>query len=609
MNSFFCCFFDLVRGIIIIDNKGENMKKKLIYIGSLILVTVIVSITYFSYAFITHKDEYNGKINVVTGTLNYKIESKDLNNNSITLSAGEEKEIEVTLTSLNPIESKYQLYYNNISDVEVGYLDETDTTTGTISAKGTKKIKLILRNDSNTNKTITLGAKGGLVNNSLTLASSELAINVGEPICQIGQTYDFPFDPDGDGQGQVQEFTAKCSGIYKIETWGAQGGDIGGYTGGKGGYSSGTISLIKDSNLFIYVGQAGVNYASAYNGGGYGAASGGGMTDIRTIAGIWNNSDSLNSQIIVAGGGGGANNRGSGYGEGNGGAGGGTNGIAGTSTNNTNGFGYGLGDGGHQTSGGNFHWSGGTSGIAAAQYTTWTYNSQQSPIVAGTRGQGGNGVADQSGGGGGYYGGAGAAHGGAGGGSGYVGGVIDGETIAGNQTITEPDGTTATGHSGDGYARITYLSSENYVNITARIYSWECNDTLKTKFVYTNENNQVITTQSYGSSTNQSFSCYSDSGYESVNIKAKPGTKFYIVSNYGTSTMWYVKSDSGFASNSDGYGSTQTLDVDRVYFTVPNTDSMFYVGTSSRDSRGSGQGQFRTFEYCDGGLLNSKISK
>jgi hypothetical protein len=34
------------------------------------------------------------------------------------------------------------------------------------------------------------------------------------------------------------------------------------------------------------------------------------------------------------------------------------------------------------------------------------------------------------------------------------------ELIAGSITITEPDGTTQTGHSGDGYARITYIGSE-----------------------------------------------------------------------------------------------------------------------------------------------------
>ena len=45
------------------------------------------------------------------------------------------------------------------------------------------------------------------------------------------------------------------------------------------------------------------------------------------------------------------------------------------------------------------------------------------------------------------------------GGSGYVNISIltDAQTIAGNQSFTSPTGTNETGHSGNGYARITCL--------------------------------------------------------------------------------------------------------------------------------------------------------
>ena len=52
-------------------------KKKVVYIGLLIIVSVIVTITCFSYAFLTRIDEQHGKINVVAGTLDYKIESDE----------------------------------------------------------------------------------------------------------------------------------------------------------------------------------------------------------------------------------------------------------------------------------------------------------------------------------------------------------------------------------------------------------------------------------------------------------------------------------------------------------------------------------------------------
>ena len=62
------------------------------------------------------------------------------------------------------------------------------------------------------------------------------------------------------------------------------------------------------------------------------------------------------------------------------------------------------------------------------------------------------------GGGGGYYGGGhtGTWTGG-GGGTGYITGLSNAQTIAGNQPFPAPVGGTETGHSGNGYARITLI--------------------------------------------------------------------------------------------------------------------------------------------------------
>ena len=54
-------------------------RRKIIYIGIILIVTVIVSITYFSYAFLTGKSEQRGKLNVVAGLLDYRIKSSELN--------------------------------------------------------------------------------------------------------------------------------------------------------------------------------------------------------------------------------------------------------------------------------------------------------------------------------------------------------------------------------------------------------------------------------------------------------------------------------------------------------------------------------------------------
>jgi hypothetical protein len=66
----------------------------------------------------------------------------------------------------------------------------------------------------------------------------------------------------------VQTFTAPVDGNYKLEVWGAQGGDWNIVPGGKGGYAKGTYSMSKEQNLYIAVGAGGTNFT--WNGGGLG---------------------------------------------------------------------------------------------------------------------------------------------------------------------------------------------------------------------------------------------------------------------------------------------------------------------------------------------------
>ena len=130
--------------------------------------------------------------------------------------------------------------------------------------------------------------------------------------------------------GGYQEFTVPYTGTYKFECWGARGGksridgSLGG-TPGKGGYAKGEILLKKGEKYYVYIGQQGTDAvvrkdsAATWNGGGLGtwdhsdnetSGAGGGATDIRLVSGNWNNSESLASRIIVAGGGGGVKAKG-----------------------------------------------------------------------------------------------------------------------------------------------------------------------------------------------------------------------------------------------------------------------------------------------------------
>lgn len=283
-------------------------------------------------------------------------------------------------------------------------------------------------------------------------------------------------------------------GSYKLECWGAQGGYRSSATyGGKGGYSVGELTLNEETMLYVQVGRSGgyagdsiytTETSGGYNGGGKrdsGSPGGGGATDIRI------GQDSLYARVIVAGGGGsdGANNKKGMYG-------GGESGGSSTENYGTGGF------GGTQT------------GVSDS---SWQTTSQSTGTGTATDayagfGFGGNGVTYSSGyggaGGGGWYGGSGAypdSSGdddrGGGGGSGYIytsstasnypSGCLlnssyyltNAQTIAGNASFPSPtSGSTETGHSGNGYARITVLSIKSPISAPVRVDGqWhDCNE-------------------------------------------------------------------------------------------------------------------------------------
>jgi len=68
----------------------------------------------------------------------------------------------------------------------------------------------------------------------------------------------------------IQSFIIPIDGNYKIEAFGAQGGSIGGYSGGKGAKAEKTLALNNGDEIKILVGQVGIS--AEYAGGGGGAS-------------------------------------------------------------------------------------------------------------------------------------------------------------------------------------------------------------------------------------------------------------------------------------------------------------------------------------------------
>ena len=397
-----------------------------------------------------------------------------------------------------------------------------------------------------------------------------------------------------DYTGAVQSVTLP-KGTYKLECWGAQGGNrsqdsaSATVTGsGLGGYSIGILTLTQLTTCYIYVGGQGgmssstgnVKVEGGFNGGGFASHEstgepgngGGGATDVRIAQ------DSLYARIIVAGGGGGSgeDNETGGYGGGEtGGAGSGNTSLtqASQTSGGTNSFGFGLGGNTYNGGAGGGGWYGGASRYSVSSYST------------GSDSEGG------------------------GGGSGYVytsstaknypSGCLlnssyyltDAQTIAGNTSFTSPTGSSETGHSGNGYCRITVIECKNTA-LYARI-----NNSIKkaTAFYFKLNNNKMygvgsanyngsvmnfdytgsvqtatLTPGAYklecwgaqGGNSNQSNGTYGNGGkggYSTGILNVSTNTTIYItVGGQGQNGILNTRTAGGFNGGGDGYGTNNS---------------------------------------------------
>ena len=397
-----------------------------------------------------------------------------------------------------------------------------------------------------------------------------------------------------DYTGAVQSITLP-KGIYKLECWGAQGGNrsqdsaSATVTGsGLGGYSIGTLTLTQLTTCYIYVGGQGgmssstgnVKVEGGFNGGGFASHEstgepgngGGGATDVRIAQ------DSLYARIIVAGGGGGSgeDNETGGYGGGEtGGAGSGNTSLthASQTSGGTNSFGFGLGGITYNGGAGGGGWYGGASRYSVSSYST------------GSDSEGG------------------------GGGSGYVytsstaknypSGCLlnssyyltDAQTIAGNTSFTSPTGSSETGHSGNGYCRITVIECKNtalYTRINnsmkkATAFYFKLNNNKMYGVGSANYNGSVmnfdytgsvqtatLTPGAYklecwgaqGGNSNQSNGTYGNGGkggYSTGILNVSTNTTIYItVGGQGQNGILNTRTAGGFNGGGDGYGTNNS---------------------------------------------------
>ena len=150
-------------------------KKGMIY-GVLLMTCLVIGLSYGAFIFST--DKYRSS-ELLISKLNYSIDIQEdgsnkstINGTSVTVPASTKVYLNITLTSVNEIDSKYTLAYKTTSSAKVQYTDRTPWNTKGI-IKGidcntySKKIRVVIDNtDVSTSSTVNFQVYGGYSFNS-----------------------------------------------------------------------------------------------------------------------------------------------------------------------------------------------------------------------------------------------------------------------------------------------------------------------------------------------------------------------------------------------------------------------------------------------------------
>ena len=445
-----------------------KIKIKEAYLLVLIVLGLVSLSVYSTYALFTKEITID---NVVSFNTSISLSDSNLvEYELVTLNPNETKIIELVVSNSSTSTLYYGCWYELLTtnnDVSVGVYTEKNSTpaSGTLDTSATKTILLGVVNNSTSTTLVNIGVVGSTTENLGLSSGRTLVTDTYSPyILVTDEVLAANTTTTTTTETVTQEFTEAKSyeitlgkGSHTLEVWGAQGGSYSTYLGGKGGYSKGTLTLTEDTTAYVYVGGQPATVSTnrtvvpgGFNGGGNGynrwysstytyGQGGGGASDIRL------GTNSLYARVIVAGGGGGSasadgtsmygggttgGSSQSGYGASQTSA--GTNGSfgkGGSATTSRNNYKYGSGGGGGGWYGGgayntaddtntsNRQKSGGGSGYV---YTTDTASNCPSGCLLNSS----------------YY-------------------LTNAATYGGNTSFIDFNGSTVTGHSGNGAVKIT----------------------------------------------------------------------------------------------------------------------------------------------------------
>ncbi len=152
------------------------MKKK--KVSFFIVITIcIISITLsFSYSWFKKVLDTKTSVNIAVSTITYNLTGEQIKNNQLVIPENDDILISLDIKNEHPIDTKYRIYYNFITELEeeeknnfevLNYNDSTKFAQDTINKNSTNTIKLVISNQLHKDITIEFGVIGGLIANPL----------------------------------------------------------------------------------------------------------------------------------------------------------------------------------------------------------------------------------------------------------------------------------------------------------------------------------------------------------------------------------------------------------------------------------------------------------
>ena len=156
----------------------SRYNKSFVIVSFIVLLGLITTASYATFVFLT--SDYRAA-DIRFANLMYSMKIDNESTRTVTVNANSVTTYDIDLDALNEITSKYLVYYtssNTLTNVKVEYSNlSTGRGEGNIGPTASRRIRIVVTNDSSSAVTLNFSVKGGYVYNNLSLGSGEYKID------------------------------------------------------------------------------------------------------------------------------------------------------------------------------------------------------------------------------------------------------------------------------------------------------------------------------------------------------------------------------------------------------------------------------------------------